>query len=55
MEKCGAIKRERDKPGYDPVRVARNNEIRENWNEGHDRYDFDEDPGDSMYWDSKDF
>jgi len=31
-KKCAAKKREQGKPGYDPARVAYNNERRRNWN-----------------------
>lgn len=39
---CAAKKRERAKPGYDPIRVAINNERRENW---VDNYGYDCDDG----------
>ena len=84
---CAAILREQAKPGYDSVRVARNNVRRVEWTHGtwdvktrqrvdgytsegyyildgvaYDEYDDpvylvtgEDDPSDSMYWDSKDF
>ena len=33
---CAASKREKSKPGYNPIRVAINNEKRENWNTHED-------------------
>lgn len=52
---CAAAKREQSKEGYDKNRVEANNIRRKNWNskyyEGLDDYD----PGDSEYWDSKDY
>jgi hypothetical protein len=54
---CAAKKREMLRPGYDPVRVERNNRLREQLNAAtellHENDDWD--PGDSEYWDSKDF
>ena len=35
---CAAAKREKSKPGYDPKRVARNNERRANWNVKDENY-----------------
>jgi hypothetical protein len=62
---CAASKREKQKPGYNPETVERNNKIREEWTTKRPNYDEygellgyfcpDEDPGDSMYWDSKDY
>ena len=57
---CAAKKREKDKPGYDPERVISNNIKRANWN-NHELSDLiemglgDYDPGDSEYWDNKEF
>lgn len=51
---CAAQKREKSKPGYNPITVARNNEKRDNWINRPDYVD-DYDPGDSEYWDGKDF
>lgn len=48
---CAAKKREKARPGYNPATVAENNVRRERWNERHEC----EDPGDSEYWDHKDF
>jgi hypothetical protein len=51
---CAAKKRERSRPGYDAATVAENNVRRRNWNQR--RFDNDGyDPGDSEYWDSKDY
>lgn len=36
---CAAKKREREKPGYNPIIVAMNNERRENW---VDNYEYDD-------------
>ena len=58
---CAAQKREKGKDGYDPKRVARNNCKRALWNYRvqHQHIDSDEpnnyDPGDSEYWNEKDF
>jgi len=54
---CAAKKREKSKPSYDPRRVAYNNIRRENWNEDNESHitsNYD-DPGDSEYWDHKDY
>lgn len=49
---CAAKKRERSRPGYNPLTVAENNVRRDNWNnKGLGNYD----PGDSEYWDQKDY
>jgi len=50
---CAASMREKSRPGYDPTTVAENNERRANWNRGDHIDDYD--PGDSEYWDSKDY
>jgi len=49
---CAASKREKSKPSYDPAVVAENNYKRAHWN---DSLVDDYDPGDSEYWDQKDF
>lgn len=51
---CAAKKREQSKPGYDSAVVAQNNDRRKHWNDRVDNMN-DYDPGDSEYWDSKDF
>jgi hypothetical protein len=60
---CAASKREKSKPGYNPIRVARNNVRRVLWNdfppykdsyETRREYEADYDPGDSEYWDNSD-
>lgn len=33
---CAASKREKSKPGYNPIKVAINNERRENWVNNHE-------------------
>lgn len=48
---CAAHLREKAKPGYNPEKVALNNNMRTNWNRPFQT----EDPGDSEYWDHKDF
>jgi len=52
-KRCAALKRERNKPGYNPSRVAANNVRREEWNNNYEDLDYD-DPGDSEYWDNSD-
>lgn len=55
---CAAKKREMSKPGYNPKRVAANNIKRENWNDNWPEKEMsveNYDPGDSEYWDNKDF
>ena len=64
-KRCAAKKRERSKPRYNPVRVAANNKRRRNWWDYYeDKRDYRfcfgngenwDDPGDSEYWDNKDF
>ena len=39
---CAAKKRERNKPGYNLMRVAINNERREMWNGNNSDYDYDD-------------
>lgn len=50
---CAAKKREKSRPGYNPATVAENNYRRANWNKRYEMNDYD--PGDSEYWDSKDY
>lgn len=59
---CAARKREMSKPGYSTATVAKNNERRANWvqysrydDDGYLRIHDDYDPGDSEYWDGKDW
>lgn len=57
---CAAEKREKNKPGYNPRRVALNNIRRENWNyEPYDpdreRHFLDYDGADSDQWGDCDF
>ena len=55
--------REKSRPGYNPATVAENNVRRDSWNNrysssygpGFDEDMGDYDPGDSEYWDSKDY
>ena len=62
-KRCAAKKRERSKPGYNSARVLRNNKRRKNWFDFYenkrDYYErmtgYYDDPGDSEYWDNKDF
>ena len=52
---CAASKREKSKPGYNPIRVKANNIRRASWNENNFKrstYVEDYDPGDSEYWDN---
>ena len=61
---CAASIREKSKQGYDPEKVKKNNELRENLSflhslsnilEGESVREENYDPGDSEYWDQKDF
>lgn len=55
---CAAKKREMSKPGYDPQRVKANNKRRKDWHKNwypKETSVEDYDPGDSEYWDSKDY
>jgi len=58
---CAAKKREKAKPSYNKETVARNNMKRNNWNGCSFNDEITEDrlgnydPGDSEYWDHKDF
>lgn len=58
---CAAKKREMSRPGYNPERVKKNNIRRILWNDNYVKNSngVDDignwDPGDSMYWDAKDF
>lgn len=54
-KRCAAKKRERSKPGYNRVIVAKNNYRRRNWWDYYESKVEDYDPGDSEYWDNKDF
>ena len=54
---CAASKREKSKPGYNPIRVKANNIRRTLWNENNFKRLIcveDYDPGDSEYWDNSD-
>lgn len=50
---CAAKLREKNRPGYDPATVAENNVRRRNWSRRRSMSNYD--PGDSEYWDQKDF
>lgn len=53
---CAAQKREKSRPDYNPATVAENNVRRANWNNWlFSGPSNDYDPGDSEYWDQKDF